>query len=132
MKNITTIILFCLLSCFSNAQKIVDKHLSFSSNQRIALDIQIADSIHVSTWNKNEVYAKASIDIDDNKDNDVYLTEFNDAGNKVEVKGKFEDRKNNTKYNDSCNCCCNYKSKIYWDIYIPENAPLSVETIDGN
>lgn len=132
MKNIIGIILFCLLSCFSEAQKIVEKHLNFSSNQNINLDIQIADSIRIITWNKNEVYAKASIDINDNKNNDVYLTDFDNAGNEIEVTAKFDDTKRKETYNDSCNCCCNYRSKIYWDIYIPEQSTFSVKTIDGN
>ena len=132
MKNKTVIILFCLLSHFAKGQKIVEKHLNFSSNKTIELNIQIADSIRIVTWNKNEVYAKASIDINNNKDNDVYITEFNESGNSIDVTAKFDDTKKDAGYNDSCHCCCNYRSKIYWDIYIPENVPFSVETIDGN
>jgi hypothetical protein len=105
--------------------------LAFASNQSIKLDIQIADSIRIITWDKNEVYTKASVNINDNKDNDVYLTEFNEKGNTVEVKANFDDKKK-VGYNDSCHCCCNYKSDIYWDIYIPEQSDFSVETINGN
>ena len=132
MKNKTVIILFCLLSQFARGQKIVEKHLDFSQNNTIALNIQIADSIRIVTWNKNEVYAKASIDINNNKDNDVYLTEFNETGGTVDVTAKFDDTKKDVGYNDSCHCCCNYRSKIYWDVYIPENAAFSVETFDFN
>lgn len=131
MKNITIILILCMLSCFTHAQKIVEKHMNFAQNQSIKLDIQIADSIRIITWNKKEVFAKASVDINNNKNNDVYLTEFNDQGNIIEVKAKFDDTKK-VGYNDSCNCCCNYNSKIYWDIYIPEQSDFSVETIDGN
>jgi len=131
MKNIIILLILCTFSCFTHAQKIVEKHMAFAQQQSIELDIQIADSIRVITWNKNEVYAKASIDINDNKDNEVYVTEFNDKGNRIEVEAKFDDIKK-VGYNDSCHCCCNYKSKIYWDIYIPEQAAFSVETIDGN
>lgn len=120
-----------MLSCFTHAQKIIEKHFAFTPKQSIQLDLQIADSIRIITWNKNEVYAKASVDINDNKDNDVYLTEFNDEANRIEVKAKFDEKKK-TGYNDSCHCCCNYKSKIYWDIYIPEQSDFSVETINGN
>jgi DUF4097 and DUF4098 domain-containing protein YvlB len=129
MKNITFILLLCLLSCFAHAQKIVEKHMAFAPQQSIKLNIQIADSIRIVTWDKNEVYAKASVDINDNKNNDVYITEFNEKANTVEVNAKFEDRKK-AGYNDSG--CCNYKSKIYWDVYIPEKSDFSVETIDGN
>ena len=131
MKNITLFLIFCMLSCFTHAQKIIEKHLAFTSNQSIKLNIQIADSIRIITWNKNEVYTKASVNINDNKDNDVYMTGFNDKGNTVEVKANFDDKKK-VGYNDSCHCCCNYKSHIYWDIYIPEQSDFAVETIDGN
>ena len=132
MKNTTPIILFCLLSCFAKAQKTVEKHMAFSQNQKIELNIQIADSIRIITWNKNEVYVKASVNINDNKDNDVYLTEFEQSGNRIDVTAKFDDKNKRSGYNDSCHCCCNYNSKIYWDVYIPEQATFSVETIDGN
>jgi len=120
-----------MLSCFTHAQKIIEKHLNFASNQTIKLDLQIADSIRIITWDKNEVYTKTSVNINDNKDNDVYLTEFNDKGNTVEVKANFDEKKK-VGYSDSCHCCCNYKSKIYWDVYIPEQSAFSVETINGN
>ena len=128
MKNITLFLIFCMLSCFTHAQKIIEKHLAFASNQSIKLDIQIADSIRIITWNKNEVYTKASVN---NKDNDVYLTDFNEKGNTIEVKANFDDKKK-VGYSDSCHCCCNYKSDIYWDIYIPEQSDFSIETINGN
>jgi hypothetical protein len=105
--------------------------MDFAQHQSVKLDIQIADSIRIVTWNKNEVYAKASIDINNNKDNDVYVTEFGEKGSSIEVKAEFDDKKK-VGYNDSCHCCCNYNSKIYWDIYIPEQSTFSVETIDGN
>ncbi len=131
MKHITVILILCMFSCFTHAQKIVEKHIAFAQNQSIKLDIQIADSIRIITWNKNEVYAKASVSINDNKDNDIYLTDFDEQGNTIEVNAKFDDTKK-VGYNDSCHCCCNYKSKIYWDIYVPEQSAFSVETINGD
>ena len=131
MKNIIVLLICCMLSCFTHAQKIIEKHMAFAPKQFIKLDIQIADSIRVITWNKNEVYAKASVNINNNKDNDVYVTGFNEKGNTIEVNANFDDKKK-VGYNDSCHCCCNYNSKIYWDIYIPEQSDFSVETIDGN
>jgi len=132
MRNIIAMILFCMLNCFTYAQKIVEKHMNYSSGKKVELNIQIADSIRVITWNKNEVYAKGSININDNKDNDIYITSFDESGSSLEVRAKFDEDKSKRNWNDSCHCCCNYRSKIYWDVYIPENAAFSVETIDGN
>lgn len=132
MRSTIAMILFCLLSCFTYAQKIVEKHLGFSAGKSVKMNIQIADSIRIVTWNKNEVYAKASIDINKNKDNDIYLTEFEESGNSVEINARFDEEKRDRGYDDSCKCCCNYHSKIYWDVYIPENATFAIETINGN
>ena len=130
MKNIIIIILFCLLKCCGYAQKTIEQHLNYTQGKKISLNIQIADSIHIVSWNKNEVYAKASVNINDNKDNDVYKTGFDAAGNSINVTAKIEDNKV-WQRRDSCNCC-NYRSTIYWDVYVPEGAAFSVETINGN
>lgn len=131
MRSIIAMILFCMLSCFTYAQKIVEKHLNYATGKGIELNLQIADSIRIITWNKNEVYAKASININDNKDNDIYTTNFDESGGKVKVKAHFDEDKSRQTWSDSCNCRCT-RSKIYWDLYIPENASFSVETINGD
>jgi hypothetical protein len=132
MKNILGMAFFCLFACIGRAQTIVEKHLGFSTGKVIKMNIQIADSIRIVTWNKNEVYARASVSINDNKDNDKYKMTFDDAGDRVTIKANFEDIKNSRTWNDSGDNCCTYRSTIFWEVYIPENAGFSVETIDGN
>ena len=133
MKNTIAIILFCLMTCLTQAQKIVEKHINYKAAQSVKLNIQIADSIRIVTWDKNEVYAKASVDINNNKDNDVYVTTFDETGDNIIVTAHFDEAKTKAaKENDTCRCCCNYNSKIYWDVYVPEASVFSVETINGN
>jgi hypothetical protein len=132
MKNIMMMIVLCLLSCLTHAQKLVEKHFGYSQGKKIKMNIQIADSIRIVTWNKNEVYAKASVDINNNKYNEVYTTGFDESGNGIEIKAHFGENKKYQQWNDSCNCNCNFRSKIYWEVFIPENSEFSVETIDGN
>jgi Putative adhesin len=132
MRNILLMAFFCLLATVGQTQTIVEKHLGFSPGKAIKMNIQIADSIRIVTWNKNEVYARASLTINENKDNDKYKITFDDAGDRVIIKADFEGVRNNRSWSDSGGNCCTYRSTIYWDIYIPENAGLSVETIDGN
>lgn len=115
----------------ADAQKIIEKHMDFSNKDLISLNIQIADSIRILTWNKNEVYVKTSIDINDNKDNDIYQMTFDDAGSTVAVLAKIRDEEGSRRRNYNNNCCC-YESHIYCDVYIPENANISVESINGN
>jgi len=118
----------------SISQKIVEKHLDFSQKKWIVLNIQIADSIKIVTWNKNEVYVKSSINVNDNQDNDDYKMTFDESGSSVDVSAKFDfpKGKNGCGFSGNCNCDCNYKSDIYTVVYIPENVDFSVESINAN
>jgi hypothetical protein len=124
MKNIVIIIALCLFINTTKAQKIIEKHIDLSKKESVDLNIQITDSITIHTWDKNEVFAKASININENKDNDNYLASFDDSGNKVLISANF-------KSDDSGKNNC-YHDNIIWDIYISENTAFSVKTINGN
>lgn len=126
MKIVTMLVVAWLCSASIKAQQIIEKHMEFSGKASVALKIQIADSIRILTWNKNEVYVKASISINENKDNEAYVTSFYESDNKVTVDAKFKDNYFNRKNN-----CCNH-SDIFWLVYIPEKARFSVETINAN
>lgn len=123
-SNIIIALLFCVLPL--HAQQIIEKHLDFSGKESVTMNIQIADSINIQTWNKNEVYAKASVNINDNKDNEAYQTTFDDSGNSIAINANFKDN-----YFKGRKNCCN-ESVIYWQVYIPENTRFTVETINAD
>jgi hypothetical protein len=126
MKSLTLLIVVWLCFATIQAQQVIEKHIDFSGKESISLKIQIADSIILQTWNKNEVYIKASVNINENKDNDAYITSFDATGNTVAVKANFKDN-----YFKGKNNCCN-KTDIYWQVFIPEKTKFSVETINAN
>jgi hypothetical protein len=131
-KLLLSLILGRLFIPQAGAQKIIEKHIDFLQKDLISLNIQIADSIRIITWSKNEVYVKASIDINDNKDNDLFRMTFGDSGSTVAILAKIADHeKTNKGWNEKCNCYC-MQSEIYCDIYIPENVNFSVESINAN
>ena len=127
MKTGTIILLIAWL-CVSTAQaqKKIEKHISFSGKEALELNLSIADSIHVQTWNKNEFYATASVNINENKDNDAYLTSFEESGSKIIVNANFKED-----YFKGRDNCCN-ESDIYWEVFIPEKAVFSIETINAD
>ncbi len=126
MKAGTIIVVTWLCFGSMQAQQIIEKHIDFSGKESLSMKIQIADSINIQTWNKNEVYVKASVNVNDNKDNEGYETSFGDQDNKVVIKANFRDNYFKGKRN-----CCN-ETDIYWQIYVPEKSRFSLETIDGN
>jgi hypothetical protein len=126
MKSAIIIIAAWLCIGTMQAQQIIEKHMDFSGKQSVSMKIQIADSINIQTWNKNEVYVKASVNINDNKDNDAYVTSFDENGNQVSINANFREN-----YFKGKNNCCN-ETDIYWQVYIPENTRFSVETINAD
>ena len=126
MKNILVIIL-SIITIAANAQKVVEKTMSFAGKDAIKLDMQISDSIGIATWSKNEVYVKATINIHDNKYNDEYKIRFDESGNTVAVIGRYETDRRNTWREDS-----GTHTSIIWEVFIPENARFSVDAINAN
>jgi hypothetical protein len=126
MKTGTILVVMWLCFASARAQQIIEKHIDFSGKESLSLKIQIADSINVQTWNKNEVYLKSSVNVNENKDNDAYVTSFDETGKTVIVNANFRDKYFKGKKN-----CCN-ETDIYWQIFIPEKTKFSVETIDAN
>jgi hypothetical protein len=121
-------VIFIILICFvsARAQEITEKHFDFTGKGSVEMNIQIADSINLHAWNKNEVFVKASVSINDNKDNEGYVISFEETGNSLVISGKikenyFKERNNNCTVTD-----------IYWKIYVPERVAFSIETINGN
>ncbi len=125
MRKIAVIAAISCIMPIVHAQKIVEKTLNFNNKRALVLDLQITDSINIQTWNKNEVYAYVSINVNDNKDNEAYKTSFDDTGDKVEIKAKFDDQFFKGKQ-------CNNEVNVAWKLMVPENAELSVKTINGN
>jgi hypothetical protein len=115
----------------ASAQKIIEKHIGFSKKDLVVLNIPIADSIKVLTWNRNEVYIKASIDVNNNRDNDLYKMVFGDSGSTVGVIATLDYDKTGRDRNDSANVA-RVKTKVYCEVYVPENIDFSVESINAN
>ena len=126
MKWIAIIIVVWLSVISARAQQIIEKHFDFSGKESVRMNIQLADSINIKTWGKNEVYIRASVCINENKDNEAYITSFDDSGRSIGVDAKFRENYFKGKMN-----CCN-KSDIYWQVIIPRNTQFSIETIDGD
>lgn len=127
MKKYTILVVAWLCFATTQAQQIIEKHISFSGKESVFIDVQIADSIIIHTWNKNEVYAKASVNINENKDNEGYATSFDESGKQVVVKANFREDYFKGKKNNCCN-----ESEIFWEVYIPDNTRFSVETINAD
>lgn len=121
-------IIIAVISCIMpkiQAQRIVEKSFNFNNKRMVVLDLQIIDSIDIQTWNKSELYVYGTINVNDNKDNEIYQTSFSEAGDRIDVQAKFDEDYFKGKNH-------NVETEIAWKVMLPETAELSVKTINGN
>jgi len=140
-------ILFLLLSLVTNvtfAQKIIEKKFPWSSAQTASLNLKFADSIQVRYWDKAEVSVRIAVVINSGRLNDALTVESGSTAAEITLKtdfdkdvlkkGKVEDcpgekHKWRTEHNGSDYYVC---SKINYQVYLPRNAKLKLETINGD
>src|SRR5580692_3460931 len=155
MKNGLLIVLVMAAAIPGRAQKVIEKHMPLAANGFVSMNFQISDSIRIIMWDKNEVYVKSTIDVNENQNNDDYKETFDEAATSVNITGKLHtncnnyhrrrrtadsahrsgETSNNRSDDDNDNCCscnCGCETNIVHEVYIPENTDFSVETINGN
>ncbi|MBS1606595.1 MAG: hypothetical protein JST42_28325 [Bacteroidetes bacterium] len=151
MKQNILLFLLCLGLLPAGAQKIIEKHIDFAPSGFVRMNFQISDSIRIITWKKNEVYIRSSINVNDNQNNDDYKMVFGETGNTINVSARLDlprgaccgGKKDSSgkvihsggttvNGDNDCCCCCSCHSQIFHEVYVPENADFSVETINGN
>ncbi|WP_026630217.1 hypothetical protein [Dyadobacter alkalitolerans] len=145
MKNRLLIIVLALLAGPLSAQKIIEKKLPYKEGQTANLNLKFADSIQVRYWDKEEVYVKIRAVINNNQLNDALLVTDRATSDEVIVEVGFDDKllrqgkaedcpgNNRSSWNDKDGKQRYYLCKeINYQVFLPRNAKLKLETIDGN
>jgi len=91
MKTIFSIIISYLLICNTFAQRIVEETLPLSKNQEVKLEFDFAEDIKISTWDKNEVYVKATVNINVGEDNDKFQFNTKKGSGFVRIESEIKD-----------------------------------------
>lgn len=138
MKTIIIIVFAFFMGLCAQAQDIVEKSVPAGKSSRIDLDFQFADQIIIKNWDKNEAYVKATVNINDNEDNDKFsLTATEDKGG-VKMKSDIDDlegishekavyRHGEIVRNDHC-----VNMEIDFEIFLPPGSRIHLETISGD
>lgn len=142
MKKILLLIIVLLSFASMKAQRIVEKTIKIDKDQEVELDFQFADDIIIKTWNKNEIFVKVSVNINNNTDNDDFTLNIFDEKSEIEIKSEIKNlgkKNNNTitlrkdeetgEYHYKGNCT---QMDLYFEVYLPQRTNLEVKTISGN
>lgn len=127
------------------AQKVIEKTFPYSQNQRINFNLKFGNMIQVKAWDKNEVYIKATVDINSGKLNDALLLTFDTSTEEIRAlveydrelikNGKREDCPDNrySSWNHYGNGVSSYIcSTITYEVFVPKNANLKLESINAD
>lgn len=138
-KNFVTIVVFCLAISWATGQQVIEKSARLQGNQTLVFDVDFADQIIIKTWDKKEVLTKVTYNINDNKDNSKFHLDLMETSDNVTFTGTIDDMKSLSENNstdlpgvvirqeDHC-----VKLEIDYEIFMPANASVSLETISGN
>jgi len=139
MKNSIFIMMACILFSTIQAQDIVEKSTSISPSTSVSLDFDFADQIIIKTWDKNEAYVKAIVNINDNTYNEKFSLDVSTNKNGVSFKSDIEDLEEISKRNkhyqhgivvrDDDHCI---HMEIDFEVYLPKTAKIDLNTISGN
>lgn len=147
MKKIWTIALLWLVTIVGvQAQsKTVERTLAVPASNRVELNLKFGEDIKISAWNKKEAYIKVTYEINSGKLNEALLLNFEsdntsarvnvDLDKELSKSGQAADCPDNkySQYNVSKDGTSNFLcAKINYEVFLPANADLKVETINGN
>ena len=129
-----------LLSIFNViAQKNIELKKSLKGINKVFLHADFAKNISIKNHSSNEILIKASININNNKNNDVYQLTNKTNSKTLKIKSDFGDyfkkQHNSVTYNSKdCNCNngCNSPLVINYEITLPKHVALKVKSITGS
>lgn len=139
MKKFLIITAILVSFCKLYGQRVVDKQVEIKQNATIDLKLEFADSILIKPSSDSNFKIKAVVCINDNQHNDNYELNISEGSENIKVKAKIRDmesiqvpcKKHKGSYYGNSNGKC-LTMDIRYEIEIPINANVRVETISGN
>lgn len=128
MKTLTLFTLFLLASFVVSAQKTIEDRQPVSGQEMLKLDFPFADEIRIETWDKPEVLVEATVNINDNEDNDLFEIRSNASERRIYME-MDEDIWESQSKRKRKNC---WNSDIVIKVFLPKSLEIDAETISGN
>lgn len=139
MKTLTTMILTLLIFTGLQAQRIVEESHPVDSNTEVHLEFDFADEINIQSWNKNEVYVKATVQLNDGELNEKFKFNVKKSKDYLYLESEIEDLKNmhcqTIIIEDGDTTIINgigTRIVINFEVFLPGGQELTVETINGD
>lgn len=127
MKSLATILILLPLISWGQAKQVEEK-VKVNGQDLLILDLDFADDIVISKWDKQEVLVSAEVTINDGEDNDIFSMESSTSESTVYVSMD----KNMWKKIDKKGNHCYTEAEINYHVFLPENLEVSSNSISGS
>lgn len=142
MRKIFSLLLLLTPLCLQ-AQRLVEESFSLPAGQPLRLELKHGSDIQLKGWDKPQVLVKASVQVNGGKHNDAFRLNSSSAGkgltvtsvldeSKITSGGAAGDCKGSTWQFDSENGANNICLEITYEVWLPKNTNLQLNTISGN
>lgn len=140
MKKII-FLLSCLLmtlNIFAQEQHVIEKKFDLPKSKRLDLDLKFGQDITVSTWNKSEVLFRAVLLFNEPGIEKVHTLEIDENTNLLSIETDYDFDKHEPSNWDCNQSTRNYYNKemycikVNYELKIPVDAQVRIETIAGN
>jgi len=140
MRLLYTILLGCMLSLCLNAQKqqVIEKTFQTDANKKIELDLKYATNIIVHTTDKAETTFKVIMRYNEPGMEKVHALDIEDESDLLSIKTDYDfdahrpTGKECLGMNHSFNNNLRYCLTVAYELTVPKNASLRLESISGN
>ncbi|UCG27700.1 MAG: hypothetical protein JSV24_12130, partial [Bacteroidales bacterium] len=136
------VIVWLFTSLTVYAQRSVEKNASLNANQAVKLEFKFADKIDVKIWPQKEVLVKATVNINDNQDNDSFGMMVDENSSSVTFTSEIQDMdklqrrilKTVTREDGTTETFeyCSVDMDLFFEVFLPSGVSLSVNTISGD
>jgi len=140
MKTIC-IIIALIFPVLLFSQEVFEKTFDLSGNKKVDLNLKFADNIIITKSTDNKMYFKSTVLINDGELNHAHKTKIDEDEFEIEIETSLDEKilKNvkTEKKDDDCDSyfssdCYRICADIKFEIQIPANTSLTLETISGN
>jgi hypothetical protein len=140
MKKINCILFGLLFALPLVAQQVqvVEKSFPLPTNKLLDLNLKFGSDINIATWDKQEVAFKATILYEEEGIEKIHTIDIDDSPRTLSIETDYDFKSKNASFRD-CNKYnrTSYRKnsfciKVNYELILPKNAKVRLETISGN
>lgn len=138
-KQLYLLLAILILPLLVAAQRIEEKTYALPKGKAVEMDLKFGRHIKVQTWNKQEVLIRTKIKTNLPDFDEIYKVNVRDNASLLSIKTDYEFKEKNRHWN-SCTDCDEGEPdpkyctclRLEYEIMLPADAKLTLETISGN